>query len=105
MAQLTNAQAALQAAATIYTGSRGNVSVETVTGMASMFKRSLDKADRDDEQRWVREQAPAVDTKPVPRPPYGPGSARPKPVEQCPVWQCTQPKGHEGDEHPDKVEK
>ena len=59
MTTQTNAQAALLAAATVYSGSRGNVSVETVAGMASMFKRTLDKADRDDRERWVRDQTAA----------------------------------------------
>lgn len=48
MSNMTNAQAALLAAATIYTGSASNISVNTLQGMASQLKRGLDRADQQD---------------------------------------------------------
>ena len=45
MSNMTNAQAALQAAATIYSGTAGAVSNATVLGMASHLKRGLDRHD------------------------------------------------------------
>lgn len=53
---MTNAQAALQAAATIHTGSKGNVSLDTVQALAHHFKRWLDRKDQ-------------ADPAPVPTPP------------------------------------
>ena len=48
MSSMTNAQAALQAAATIYSGTAGAVSNATVLGMASHLKRGLDRHDQAD---------------------------------------------------------
>jgi hypothetical protein len=45
----TNAQAALQAAATIYGMTEGDASVQTVQGMAAQFKRWLDAKDAEDQ--------------------------------------------------------
>lgn len=44
----TNAQASLQAAATIYSESKGYASVQTIQGMAAQFKRWLDAKDKED---------------------------------------------------------
>lgn len=52
----TNAQAALQAAATVYSGGRGHTAPEHVKGMAAAFKLWLDNQDRAG-ARVVEEQA------------------------------------------------
>jgi len=55
----TNAQAALQAAATVYSGGRGHTAPEHVKGMAAAFKLWLDNQDRA-EARVAKEQADKV---------------------------------------------
>jgi len=47
----TNAQAALQAAATVHAGSKGYTSAQTVTNMAFQFKNWLDTKDRQDAEK------------------------------------------------------
>jgi hypothetical protein len=54
----TNNQAALQAAATVFSEAKAYVRPETVTGMAWQFKLWLDRKDTEDEAK--REQAETV---------------------------------------------
>lgn len=63
MSQMTNAQAALQAAATVYSGGRGHTAPDHVKGMAASFKVWLDQQDR--------AEAPKVEEKPVTHWPTG----------------------------------
>lgn len=67
----TNAQAALQAAATMYQGQ--DVSPNTVQGMAAHFRRWLDRQDSEPVQAQVQLQvspaAVAASPGPKPRPP------------------------------------
>lgn len=52
----TNAQAALQAAATVHAGSKGYSAPQTVTNMAYQFKNWLDMHDRRDAEKAAEER-------------------------------------------------
>lgn len=54
----TNAQAALQAAATIYSTGRGNTSHDHVTGLAETLKKWLDKQDQAEPPRLIEYDLP-----------------------------------------------
>lgn len=117
MSGMTNAQAALQAAATMYTGT--DIHPDTVSGAAGVYKRWLDKQDREDGQRWVR-PADASSPKGMPAAPRPAGvvlpgpkpQARPLPssaghpdtLQRCAVSMCALPKGHPGTDHPSEEE-
>jgi hypothetical protein len=74
---ITNAQAALAAAAQVYADSQGDVAPDNMTGMAYKFKRWLDRQDADD--RAAASPAPVrydqgmqpVRVGPRPAPPVG----------------------------------
>lgn len=67
MSNLTNAQAALQAAATQYSGAKGYATCSDITGLAEGFKEWLDKQDAQPRPGWEM---------PNPRP--EPSAARPR---------------------------
>lgn len=68
MTKPTNAQAALQAASNVFAGSKAYASAETVTGLASMYKRWLDRQDREDAERWRKPDERPLVPVPAPRP-------------------------------------
>jgi len=101
---MTNAQAALLAASTIYQGTAGNVSVPTVLGMAGHMKRGLDRLDAADKEAKAAAKdamldkhlagnrvvgfTPGVGVGPVPP---KPGPREPVFTDELPLWHPDHP--------------
>ena len=84
----TNAQAALQAAATVHAGSKGYTSAQTVTNLAYQFKHWLDRHDAMDEEKKVEESNSVFeDTFGLkPDTPYTPAFPKPGPHSIGQTW-------------------
>lgn len=97
----TNAQAALQAAATQFSGTAATVAPATLMGVAAQYHRWLDRADQAAQERNIRVAQERVYSKGGVVPAPLPSSAgHPDNVEKCPVGMCVLPKGHQGTTHP-----